>query len=284
MRARRFTRIGLLLGAVLAVGLAGAQDDVPDRTEPLPDEFEGVGITERLDNRLPLDAEFTDEEGRPVKLGDYFDGKRPVVLVLNYFRCPQLCGLLVNALVDGMSGMDWTPGTNFQVLTVSFDPLETPQLAKAKKQGYLQLYGRREAASGWHFLVGPGRSVNALLDATGYEIRWSESRREWIHLAAVMVVTPDGRISRYLYGLLYDPKTLRLSLVEASEGKIGTTMDRILLYCFHFDAASGSYVAASLNLMGAAALLVALVVGLFLWSLWRWERRRRATPVAGASV
>jgi protein SCO1/2 len=168
------------------------------------------------------------------------------------------------------------PANEFHILTVGFDPsLKGRELAKLKQQGYWREYGRPIAGRGWDFLVGDQKNVNALLDATGFKINWDENRQEWIHTAALIVMTPEGRISRYLYGVMYEPKTLRLSLVEAAEGKIGSPLDQILLFCFHYDPDSGSYIAAINNLVRATAIITMLGVGGFLAILWRWEARRR---------
>ncbi len=247
-----------------------------DRAEPLPPELEGVRIVEHLDARLPLDAEFVAHDGRTIKLGDLFDGKRPVILTLNYFKCPMLCGLMLNSLNQTLRQMEWTVGEQFQVITVSFDPLETHQLAALKRQNYLAEYGRAAAAGGWHFLTGRQAAIDRLLSTTGFGIRWSEEKREWMHVAALIICTPDGRISRYLVDLVYDPQTVRLSLVEAGEGKIGSPLDHILLFCYHYDGEG--YSLAAMNLVRAGGGLTLVAVGALLSVLWRRERRRKASP------
>ncbi len=280
MRCRTFNSpVRALLIVLLAGTSAFAQapansqpTSAPDRAEALPPELEGVGIDEHPGDKLPLDLEFVDHTGRTVKLGDYFDGQRPVILTLNYYKCPMLCGLMLNGLLDSLREIDWTAGEQFQVVTVSFDPLETHQLGFIKRQNYLKQYDRPASATGWPFLTGRKPSIDALLQATGFRIRWSEKRQEWMHLAAPIICTPDGRISRYLYGVMFAPKTVRLSLVEASEGKIGTTFDRILLYCYHYEG--GEYTLAALNIVRAGGVLSLLVVGVLLLVLWRRERRR----------
>ncbi len=249
------------------------------RKEPMPPEMRGVGIDEKLGGQLPLNAEFVDSTGKTVKLRDYFDGERPVIVTLNYYRCPQLCTLQLNAFIDTLKQMpDWVPGKQFEVVTISFDPMETPRLASIKRDNYLQLYGNRDAVKGWHFLTGDADAVNAALDATGFKIKWNEERREWAHTAALIIGTPEGVISRYLYGLIIHPKTLRLSLVEASEGEIGSTVDRVLLTCFFYDPDLGAYQASALGIMRLGGLAVLLVVGVLLAILWRAEFRRRRQP------
>jgi protein SCO1/2 len=277
----------LISVALLATFACAAVDlaELPDRKEPLPPEMRNVGIEEKLDTQLPLDLEFTDQTGKKVKLGDYFNAKEPVIITLNYYRCPSLCGLQLNGLVSTLQDLKWTAGKNFHILTISFDPSETPQLAKLKQQGYLREYGRPAAINGWDFVVGEYEPVQKILDAVGFKIEWNEKTQEWIHTAGLVICTPEGRISRYLYGVMYDVKTLRLSLVEAGEGKIGSPLDQILLFCYHYDAEAGSYAANAQNLMRASALLTLLAVSGFLAVLWRWEhRRRQALATAGVEL
>lgn len=272
---RKLALAALMLAALATSAVAqesAAPHPTTDRIEPLPQELEGVGIDEHLNAQLPLDAEFVAEDGKTVRLRDYFDGKRPVILTLNYYRCPMLCTLMLNSMLDTLKQLEWTAGEQFQVVTVSFDPAETHQLATVKRQNYLKQYERPAAAYGWHFLTGRKPSIDALLDTTGFRIRWNEDRKEWMHVAALIICTPDGRISRYLINIVYDPKTVRLSLVEASEGKIGTTLDRILLYCYHYEG--GEYTLAAMNIVRAAGAFTLVVVGLILAILWRRERLR----------
>jgi protein SCO1/2 len=264
-----------ILAAICAAATPGRAQD---RTDALPEGLAGIGIDEQLNARLPLDLEFVDHSGRKVRLRDYFDGKRPVILTLNYYGCPSLCGYMLNGMVDAMKDIDWAPGGEYRIVTLSFDPAETSQLAQAKRRNYLEAYGRPVAADGWVFLTGRRDSIRPLLEATGYHTRWDESTRQWAHSLALIVCTPDGRISRYLYGVIYQPKTLRLALLEAAEGKIGSTVDRALFYCYHYE--DGQYSLAVMKLMRVAGVLTMLVVGVFLAVLWRREKRHAA---AGAS-
>lgn len=241
-------------------------------TEAPPAELSKVGIDEHLNAPLPLDAAFVDHNGKVVKLRDYFDGRRPVVLTLNYYRCPMLCGLVLNGFSDAVHELGWTPGDRYQVVTVSFDPLEDHKLAYLKRRNYLEHYGEPNAE--WHFLTGTKPAIDGLLEATGFRVAWNRQRREWAHAAAIIICTPDGRISRYLYGVMFEPKTVRLSLVDASEGKIGTTVDKLLLYCFHYE--DGKYVLAAANVMRAGGVLTLALVGGLLLYLWRRHARTRA--------
>jgi protein SCO1/2 len=194
----------------------------------------------------------------------------------------MLCGLILNAVVDGLKQIDWTMGNEFRLLTVSFDPLETPDLANLKRQNYLRDYGRPAAAGGWDFLTGQQEPIKALLDATGYPIRWNESNNQWIHPACVIVVTPDGRLSRYLYGVYFDAKTLRLALVEASQGQIGSTIDHILLWCCQYNPNDGTYTVAAMRLAQAGGFFTLAVLGGFLTFFWRREHGRK--PAAPAPI
>jgi protein SCO1/2 len=244
----------------------------PGRMEASPEELRNVGIDEHLDARLPLDAAFVDENGREVVLGDYFGGDRPVVLALVYYRCPMLCNLILDGLTGSMKDLEWTAGGEFEVVAVSFDPTETPKLAGIKKQAYLKQYGRPEADAGMHFLTtGSQETIDRLTETVGFRYAFVEDRNEYAHTAALFLITPDGRISRYLYGIVYDPRTLRLALVEAGEGKVGTVVDRVLLYCFHYDADEGKYslVARQVMKLGGGAMVV--VLGLTLLVFWRRE-------------
>ena len=243
-------------------------------------ELEGVGIDEHPDALLPLDATFKDETGRVVKLGDYFDGRHPVILNLAYFTCPMLCGLAMSGMVDGLTELPWSPGVDFNIISISFDPLETPTLAKAKQQTYIQMYERPSAAAGWHFLTGASNEISRVTETVGFHYRWDPVQKEYAHPEALFVVTPDGHISRYLYGVEFEPRTLKLALLEASQGKIGSTTDRILLYCYHYDPSSRGYVPLAMNIMrlsGLATVIVLLVVILPLIAL---ERRRKHVPKA----
>ncbi len=255
-------------GAAALLVVAAALPASAQRTEPLPKDLEGVGITEHPGAKLPLNLEFTDEDGKSVRLAQYFPGDRPVILTLGYFRCPMLCTLVLNGLVDGLKDLPWTPGKQFEIVTVSIDPLETPTLAKLKKENYLAEYGRPGAAAGWHFLTGSQENISRLADAVGFRYRYVKENGQFAHPTAIFVATPDGRMGRYLYGVLYQQKTLRLALTEAGQGKIGTTTDRFLLYCFHYDAREWRYVVAATNAMRLGGAATVLVVGVWLFASW----------------
>ena len=236
------------------------------------DQLEGVGVEEKLENSLPLDLEFTNSDGKNIRLRELFESGKPVLLSLNYSDCPMLCRLQLNGLVDGLRDMKLEPGEDFHIVSVSIDPSETPIRARQTKQNYLRSYGRAGTADGWHFLCGKKSAIDALSDAVGFQFKYVPERKEYAHAAVTIAVTPEGIVSRYLYGVMYPPQTLRLALVEAGEGKIGTTLDRVMLFCFHYDAATGRYapVARRLMSLGAAATVAAMAIGL----VPVWLRRR----------
>lgn len=264
---------GVVLGVLFAIATAAGADD---RIEPLPKALERVGVVEKLDAALPLQAIFKDDLGRDVSLGSYFRPGRPVVLTLNYYRCPMLCTLELDGLVEALKGLAWSPGGEFTVVTVSFDPKETPPLARAKKRAYLESLGRPEAETGWHFLTGSAASIEALTSAVGFSAEYDKETDQYGHAAAIVVATPDGRVSRYLYGVRFEPDTVKLALLEASKGAIGSTWDRFILTCYRYDAGRGSYAMAALSLLRAGGLLTVLVLGSVLGGFWLRERKGRS--------
>jgi protein SCO1/2 len=260
----------LFSGMVLCswVGLSHGQ-----LADQVPEGLNDVGVEEHLDAQLPMDLEFVDENGAAVRLGDFFDGDRPVILTLNYYKCPMLCGLQLNGVVDGLEEMDWTPGVEFEMVTVSINPLETPELAKAKKQNYLKRYERPAAARGWHFLTGREDNIKRLAETVGFGYRYDPEVDQYAHAAVIFACTPDGRVARYLYGIEYPAKRLKLALMEASEGEIGGALDQLIMYCYHYDPSSRRYAPVAMNIMrvggGASALVLVLVLG----GLWVREYR-----------
>lgn len=265
-----FGLLTMLVGLLAAPPPAAAQ-----LADQVPPQLEEVGVEEHLDAKLPLDLEFRDEYGAVVRLGDYFDGVKPVILTLNYYKCPMLCGLQLNGFLDGLRGLDWTPGVEFEVVTVSINPLETPALAAEKKQNYMKRYERPAAAKGWHFLTGQEPAIRRLASTLGFGYTYDRSTGEYAHAAALFVITPDGRVARYLYGIEYPKRRLRLALLEASEGKIGSTIDQIILYCFHYDPDSRRYSPVAMNIMRLGGSATALILGLTLGGYWLREARRR---------
>lgn len=262
--------------AALGLGATVGEARAEDRITPEPEELVDLSVVERRGDTIPLDLEFEDEYGRRVTLGSYFEAGRPVVLVLGYYRCPMLCGLVMSGFVEGMKPLEWTPGQEFEIVYVSIDATETPELARQKKENYLKSYGRPSATSGWHFLTGEEPEIQALAAAVGFKYRFVEEKNEWAHPAVVTMLTPDGVISQYLHGVLFEPRTVRLSLVEASDGTIGNVLDQAILFCFVYNSKSGQYTPAVINLMKVGGVLTVAVLGIFLLILWRREPGRSA--------
>jgi protein SCO1/2 len=275
---------GSAAGGAGDVDSSGKAPREGDRLEALPARLKGVDISEQLGASLPLDTELRDSEGRTVRLSQFFDGRRPVILTFNYSDCPMLCSLQLSRFVQSLTQMKRTVGSDFQVVTVSIDPAETPERARETKARYLRDYGRPEAAGGWHFLLGTEGQARSVADAVGFSYSYNEERQEWLHAAALMVLTPDGRVARYIYGVDYHPETLNLSIVEGSEGKIGSTMDRLVLYCFHYDESEGRYAPVAMNIMRVGAGLVAVLLGAFLSVYWVAESRKRKLPGGAAAI
>lgn len=240
--------------------------------------LENVGIDQRLGEHLPLEATFRDEDGNQVKLGDYF-GKKPVVLALVYYKCPMLCNQVLNGLTSALDVLSFDIGKEFDVVTVSFDPRETPDLARDKKQTYIDWYKRPGAVNGWHFLTGDRASIEKLTEAAGFHYKYDASTDQFIHASGIMIATADGKLARYFYGIEYAPKDVRLGLVEASANKIGNPVDRLLLYCYHYDPASGKYGAVAMNILRLAG--IATVAGIIAMLLF-FRLRRPATRSADA--
>jgi protein SCO1/2 len=247
-------------------------------------ELEGVTIVDKLDSQVPLDAAFRDESGRAVTFRDVLPKDRPAILQIGYMRCPMLCSLVMNALVRGIQGVDWTVGEQYDVISLSVNPTEGPDLAEGKKAGYVAEYGRPKSAPGWHFLTGDEAQIRRVTDAVGFEYRLQENG-EYSHAAGVFVLTTDGRLSRVLYGVKYQPADVRMALLEASQGKIGTTLDRIILWCHMYDAQAGGYVLLAMRVMqlGGAATLAVLGGGLG-WFWWREAQARRLAPPTEAGA
>jgi protein SCO1/2 len=259
-----------------------APSEIADRTDRLPKRLQGVDVNERLGQPLPKSLGFVDQDGRKVTLGRYFDGQIPVLLTFNYSDCPMLCSLMLNGLLKALKEVDLTAGKDFRIVTVSIDPREKPERALRTKGRYLSQYGRPEATNGWHFLTGSAENVRAFADSIGFGYSYNEKRDEYAHPSAFVLASPDGELVRYLYGIEYDPKTVRMALVESSEGKIGTTLDRVFLYCFHYDSSEGRYAPVARNIMrlGGGASVV-LLAG-FLTVLFRAgpKKRRKAESTA----
>jgi len=222
-----------------------------------------IGVDQKLDAALPLDLAFKDESGRDVPLRDFFRG-RPVILSLVYYECPMLCSMTLNGLVKAMRPLAFSIGEDFDVVTISFDPNEKPQLAAAKKAIYIKDYARAGAASSWHFLTGSLQAIERLTDAVGYRYKWDDQTKQWAHASAIIVLTPDGRVSQYLFGIEFSSRDLRLSLLQAGQNKIGSVIDRILLYCYHYNPETGKYGLAIMNTVRLASVATVFALAAFI--------------------
>jgi protein SCO1/2 len=245
--------------------------ELPSTT--LPPNLGNVSIEQKLGAQLPLNLVFRDETGQNVTLGQYFKPGRPVVLNLVYYDCPMLCTEVLNGLSSTFRLVTFDIGKDYEVITVSFDKREKPELAAAKKKAYLQRLGRPGAEKGWHFLTGDQPSIDALTNAVGFHYVWDESMQQFAHATAVMIATPEGQLSHYFYGVEYAPKDLRLALVEASHSKIGNPVDAILLYCYHYDPRTGKYGAVVANIVRLGGAITVLILGSFLIVMFRSESK-----------
>jgi len=234
-----------------------------------PPGLKNVGIEQHLDEQIPPDLTFRDETGQAVRLGNYF-GKKPMILNLVYYQCPMLCGEVLSGLESALRVLKFDVGKEFDVLTVSFDPHETPEMATKKKAEFLKRYGRPGAAGGWHFLTGPQQSIDGLTKAAGFQYQYDPKTGQFAHATAIMVLTPEGRIAQYYYGVEFAPKDLRLGLIQASENKIGNLADQVLLYCYHYDPTTGKYGAIIARVLQLSGLATILVLGIFVTVLMRY--------------
>ncbi len=270
LRSHFIALLCLCLLLTLAADLAQAQNVRP---APLRD----VGIDQKLNEQLPLNLTFRDETGKPVQLRQYF-GQKPVILSLVYYDCPMLCTLVLNGLVRSLRVVPLDVGDQFDVVTVSFDPRETPALAAAKKETYVKRYARAQASQGWHFLTGEEASIQQLTRAVGFRYAYDAKSGEFAHATGIMVLTPTGRLARYFYGIEYSPRDLRLALVEASAHKIGSVVDQLLLFCFHYDPRTGKYSLVVMNVLRVAGMGTLLALGSFLFVMFRRDRRKHWKP------
>ena len=264
----------VLLVSSATAQLAAYNQAAPYTAPASHNPFADIGLDQRLDAQLPLDLTFSDESGKPVRLREYF-GTKPVILSLAYYDCPMLCTLVVNGLIRTLRTLSFSAGNEFTVLTVSFNPTDTAKMAAIKKQTSLQSYNRAGAEAGWHFLTGDEATIQQLTQAIGFRYRYDTERKEYAHASGIMVLTPEGRISRYFYGVEYAPRDVRFGLIEAANGKIGSPVDQLLLLCYHYDPATGKYgvmITRSLRLAGAVTVLG---IGAFIVLSLRRDRRQK---------
>ena len=261
----------VLIGAGLSIGACSQNMSTGLLSPPAnvrPPGLKNVGIQQNLNGQIPLNLTFRDETGKTVQLSDYF-GQKPVILSLVYYRCPMLCGEVLSGLESALKVIKFNVGDQFNVLTVSFDPKDTPEIGAAKKAEYMERYGRPGAANGWHFLTGSQASIDALTKAAGFQYQYDPKTGQFAHSTAIMIVTPQGKIAQYYYGVEYAPKDLRLGLIQASQNKIGTVVDEVLLYCYHYDPNTGRYGAIISRILQLSALATVLILGIFMTLLIR---------------
>ena len=283
----RKTLLALGFAALLALPGGVSAQPLP-RQEPgepsaaKPGLLGKIGIDQRLDTQVPLDLAFVDENGRDVKLGDYM-GKRPVLLALVYYECPMLCTQVLNGITGALKVISLDVGKEFDVIAVSINPREGPGLAKAKKQAYVERYGRPETADGWHFLTGREENIRALANAVGFRYSYDEEIKQYAHGAGVELLTPKGVIARYFYGIEFSPRDVRLGIVEASEERIGSPIDSVLLLCYHYDPATGKYGASAITAVRIGAIATMLAFAVFLFVSLRRERAESHRTAAAAN-
>ena len=257
--------------AALLLPLAGRADDrrlVPPEQDTRPLLLQKVSFDQKLGAQIPLDLKFRDEYGNQIALGQYFHQK-PVILSLVYYQCPMLCTQVLNGMVSSFLPLSFSAGKEFEVVTVSFDPRETPEMAAAKKEIYLKRYRRPSAQDGWHFLTGDQASIAALTQAVGFHYAFDPKLNQFAHASGIMVVTPEGKLAQYYYGIEYSSRDLRLGLVEASKNKIGTVVDQVLLYCYHYDPAQGRYGAVAIRMLRLGGMATVLLLGGFMIVMFR---------------
>jgi protein SCO1/2 len=268
-------------------GVTGSPASAGYRAEPgqpsssVPAPLREIGFDQNLNQHVPLDTSFRDESGRAVRLGDYF-GYRPVVLVFAYYECPMLCTQVVNGLASALGVISLKPGVDFEVVSVSFDPRDTPDVAAARKAHALERYKKDAPGDGWHFLTGQQPEIDRLTKAAGFRYVWDEPTKQFAHPSGVIVLTPDGRLARYLFGIEYGPRDLRLGIVEASEGRVGNPADTLLLYCYHYDPMTGRYGFVIMRALRVAGIATVLALAAFIVAMIRRERTWHPAPAPGA--
>ncbi len=260
-----------------AIAQLAAYNQNPSYSKPASENpFANIGLDQRLNEQLPLTLSFRDETGKTVQLGDYF-GEKPVILSFAYYDCPMLCTLVINGLIRTLRTLSFSAGTEFNVVTVSFNPKDTPASAALKRQTSLQSYSRKGAETGWHFLTGDEVTIQQLTRAVGFRYAYDEKMQQYAHPSGIMILTPDGKLSRYFYGIEYAPRDVRLGLIEASAGKIGSPVDQVLLLCFHYDPTTGKYGLIITRALQLGGLVTMLALGGFMLISSRRNRRDKIT-------
>lgn len=276
----KFVALSLIGVAVLAAAPVyahvGESDERANATSPTgekPKQLEGVGIDEKLGRNLDLGLTFKDENGQTVALGSYYDGKTPVIVSPVYFSCPGLCNFHLNGLTEALKGVDWSAGEKYTVLAISFDPKEGPDVAKAKKDNYMKVYGRPGTENGWHFLTGDEATVKKFTESVGFKYRWDENEMQWSHASAAIVTSPEGKITRYLPGIMFDSKDVKFALIEGGQGKVGNFIEQLVLFCFHYNPQQSKYTVAVFNIMKIGGLITMLLLGMLVIPVWIRSRK-----------
>lgn len=272
--------LGMIVLSISAGGQAMTTGTMSPPANMRPPGLKNVGIEQHLNEQIPPDLTFRDETGKTVRLGDYF-GKKPMILNLVYYQCPMLCGEVLSGLDSALRILKFDVGKEFDVITVSFDPRETPEMATAKKAEYIKRYGRPGAEQGWHFLTGPQDSIDSLTKTAGFQYEFNKEMNQFAHATAIMILTPEGKISQYYYGVEFAPKDLRLGLIQASNNKIGTVVDQVLLYCYHYNPETGKYGAIITRILRLSAAATMLCVGLLIVVM---SRRSSTNPKGAGQV
>jgi protein SCO1 len=280
MRSNSIWITGFAFATALASGVMAQQPGIPSGATPLL--LQGVGIDQNLNAQIPLNLMFKDADGQTVRLGQYFRDK-PVVLALVYYECPGLCDLILNGVSDAMQQISLNVNSDYDVVTVSFNPAETWQLAHAKKANYIEKYHRPGAQQGWHFLTGDQASIKALADTVGFHYKWDDDSKQFVHASGIMILTPEGKVARYFYGIKYNPRDFRLGLVDASADKIGTVVDQVLLFCCQYDPTTGKYGLAITRVIRTLGTATVLLLGGFVFIMLRRERHGRLKGAGGAA-
>jgi len=271
------------IALALAVALVSAPLAARAASDTNPPELRNVGIDQHLNKPVPLDLSFRNEAGETVTLRSLMRGK-PVILSLAYYQCPMLCTLVLNCLTSAMRALPFDAGNEFDVITVSFDPKDTPELAAAKKKTYLEEYRREGAAQGWHFLTGDEASIKQLTEAVGFRYTYLPDKNQFAHAAGIMVMTPDGILSRYFYGVEFAPRDLKFGLMEAADRKIGSPVDQLMLFCFQYDPSTGRYTNNVMTAIRIGAVLTLLALGTMIFRTWRQDRAKATTTGADAAT
>jgi protein SCO1/2 len=269
----------VLLLPILPAAAQMGKGPVGVPAQDLPTSLGKVGVEQKVGAQVPLDLTFRDEFDRTVSLGSFFNQGKPVILTLVYYECPMLCSEVLNGLSSSMRLLPFELGKQYDVVTVSFNPKDTSEVGRAKKRGYLQRYGHPDAGNGWHFLLGDEANIHALTEAVGFHYQWDPQYQQYAHAAVIMVLTPDGHLAQYYYGVEYPPNDLRLGLVQASHNRIGTVVDQVLLYCYHYDPRTGRYGAVIGNILKVAGAATILILGSVLVFFFRHEPRTRTGQV-----